>query len=660
MRSRAVGFLAVCGLLVGVRSPALAQWVQTSGPEECCVKALAVDGPRVFAIVEDHGLFVSRDAGANWIAVTTGLPRGQEVSCIEAIDRWIFVGTESGLASFSDDGGANWRQIAIQKSKSWGEVTSFELLGATLFIGRADGLFACQDFAGVPAASAVALPGRPSALALTSLGPDVYVGGNKEAVFRGTEGGRGWTFKKLKFPKNNWPRCLTAVGPDLFAHGLNGIFRSSDNGASWTAVASAFPRPFVVVTFMPVGPDTLVILANPKDPTDNAVARITKGDGPESKLTTVGLNSLGILCSVSAGKKMLAGALNGIYQSLDGGKTWTRAGSGLPVASCVGDLAAIGRRLYASTSHLDWGAKQGNLYVSQEDGGTWAPISSGLPSHSTVARLAVIGPNLFAGLNSGRHSTTGKGVYLSKDEGKTWNAVNTGLPPGQAVEDLAVIGQTLYARMRDGIFVSKDLGASWVPCNEGLPWHDASCLVAGGEELFLGLCVYGAPEPGPSPLAAVLSLLAGGQNLYAGGPPPAGLLYFLPKGGARWKFTHIRFSEAIRCMAKIGDSLFIGNLNGLYVSKNYAGSEKPIKLAGESGFGIRCLAAAGPNLAMSLGSKVSLVKSVGGEWRLIDTGLPAEHPTVTSLIVTEAGLFAGTEDSGVWRLPRAELERLLQ
>lgn len=652
MRFRAGVLLAVCGLLLGIRPPASAQWVQTSGPAECCVTALAVDGPRVFALVKDHGLFVSRDAGANWTAVATPLPAQEVLSCIEAIDGRVFVGTESGLACFSDDGGASWRQIVIEKRKDRGEVTSFESLGATLFIGRDDGLFACRDLANEPTASIVTLPEPLSVQTLAVLGSDLYVGADKDMVLRAKKDSRGWTFTEIKFPNHNWPRCLTAVGSELFACGEDGIFRSPDQAASWTAVASPFPRKAETSSLSLAGPDLLALLTSPDEPADNAIARITKEGDQKWEMISLGSNRIGILCFADVGGEILAGASSGIYRSSDDGRTWARTGSGLPVASSVRYLAAIGRRLFASTT------SHGGVYMSPDDGKTWMPIAAGLPNYGTAALLAVMGPNLFAGLNVGWPHNKVKGVYLSRDHGQTW--VGAGLRTGQAIEDLVVIGQALYARMTDGIFVSKDLGASWVPCNEGLPWPYASCLVAGSEELFLGLYARRGPELSPSPLAFLLSFLAGGQELYAGGPPPPGLLYVLPKDGKRWKFTHIRFSTAILSMAKIGDTLFLGNEHGLYVSKNYGGSEKPLELTGEFGNWIGCLAAAGPNLVMTRRNAVEIVRSVGEEWRIIDTGLPAEHLAVWSLVVTEAGLFAGTAQNGVWRLPRAEIDRLLR
>ncbi|MCU1268382.1 MAG: hypothetical protein JWM21_4700 [Acidobacteria bacterium] len=102
----------------------------------------------------------------------------------------------------------------------------------------------------------------------------------------------------------------------------------------------------------------------------------------------------------------------GVYKSLDGGTTWSKAG--LPGKSILALAVDPGNAgiIYCGTNN--------GLYKSTDGGGNWnGPYVS---STATVAAL-LVDPNnpatLFAGVS-------GNGIYKSVDAGLTWSTVNTG------------------------------------------------------------------------------------------------------------------------------------------------------------------------------------------------------------------------------------------
>jgi ligand-binding sensor domain-containing protein len=662
MGTRVAVLLLCLGVFLAYPQASSAQWVQTSGPEGCHVTALAAGGGNLYSVVEGHGIFLSTDNGAKWVAVSAGWPPNQEVTCIKASGGKLFVGTDRGFAFFSTDRGASWQQIRIgfQNKDYWREVKCFALIGADLIIGTKCGLYVCPDHTSAAEAVPLKLPEWGSVDSLAVMGPDLYVGGFKGAVFLVRKNGQAWTVSKLPFPKFNWPACFEVSGSDLFAGSEDGVFISSDRGSSWKNIVLPLSTDPCVTSLVMSGRSLMAVFTYLAGSPGPAGVRISRDSGQAWATVRLGLNKTIVNCLAVTGRDLFAGTSNGIYLSSDSGTTWKRTSSGLPVASRVEYLAAIGPNIFAGASHGDYHSGWGSLHMSPDKGGTWKAVGSDLPAHSAAPCLVAIGPNLFAGLRVRGFDEKGKGVYLSPDNGETWITVSSGLPPAAAVGHLAVIGQTAFASTHAGIYMSSNNGASWEACSEGLPAgpssHLISCLVAAGLELFLGLYDYGGTGASWPALPAAVSLSAGVQNLFAGVPPPGGRLYILAKDSTRWKDTRIRFSVGIRCFAKIGSKLFVGNNNGLYLCENYSGSQKPSKVEGSIDFPASCLAEFGTSLVLGNSMGVYVVKSDGGNWRFIDTGMPGKI-SVLSLAMTETDLFAGTEERGVWRLPLAELKK---
>jgi photosystem II stability/assembly factor-like uncharacterized protein len=147
--------------------------------------------------------------------------------------------------------------------------------------------------------------------------------------------------------------------------------------------------------------------------------------------------------------RLLLGTHVGVYESADGGRTWTFAGlEGDDAMNLV--RAGDGRTL--------WVAGHNVLKKSADWGATWQDVDpDGLPSLD-VHGFAVDprfedGSVIYA-------AVAGEGLYRSDDGGKSFEQVSQGVGP--AVYGLAVTphGRVLAAEQR-GVFASDDDGTTW-------------------------------------------------------------------------------------------------------------------------------------------------------------------------------------------------------
>jgi hypothetical protein len=562
-----------------VCSEARAQWIQTNGPEEGQVNRVFVSGSNIFAGTETGGVFRSTDGSATWRPANSGLSF-MKVNDLAAIENSLFA-AGNGI-SVSTDLGDSWTSVAMTNI---------------------------------------------NVLLLATIGKKLFAATERYGVFRSTDNGVNWT-------DVNWglqfrPYCMVTNGTILFAGTYWGVFRLAETDTIWA--------PTAYYGF------------------DSAVYPLA-----------------------ARGSTVLGAHDDKIIVSTDNGTNWSTANAALdgsPVAAIVID----GAYSYAAT----WNG----VFNSTNDGKTWTKVSTSAPPG--VRSLAIDSPNLFAG-------SINEGVFRSTDRGASWAAMNSGMVIGY-VPALTTVGASVFAASRSSVFRSTDAGLSWTRLARGyyiadLVGSPAGVLAATGS----GLLRWTNDSAGWVTLKhySVCSVVDRGDTLFTG--EDGNGVYFSSNAGATWApigpkgvYVGRLFLSETFLLANVSDiygprgiwRTTIGEASWVPVTSSTQVSglmaRGPDVFATESnesanilfstdngtswtnitsrlpiGAHVSALAASETNYFAG-GNGVFLSTDKGVSW--IDAGFSQSPSPVISLAVDATTLYAGTQGNGVWRRPLAEM-----
>ncbi len=249
-------------------------------------------------------------------------------------------------------------------------------------------------------------------------------------------------------------RTVGAVGvpqqPNVFYIGVNngGVWKTTDYGRTWNPIFDDQPTGSIG--------DVAVAPSNPN------VVYVASGEGLQRPDLSVG---------------------DGMYKSVDAGKTWTHLG--LREGQQIGGLAidpTNENRVFAAVLGHPYGPNtERGVYRSTDGGTTWERVL--YKDENTGAIQVTIDPKnpsiVYADLwaarqgpwENGQWQGPESGLYKSTDGGTTWHKLTTGLPT--VAQGLGRIGfclapsnpNRLYATVDapkvGGIFRSDDAGESW-------------------------------------------------------------------------------------------------------------------------------------------------------------------------------------------------------
>lgn len=172
---------------------------------------------------------------------------------------------------------------------------------------------------------------------------------------------------------------------------------------------------------------------------------------------------------------------DGVYKSVDAGKTWTHIG--LPDSRHIAEI-----RIHPDNSEVVYVAVQGALHNDSEDRGVYRSMDGGatwkkilyVDETTGAADLSMDMNNpriLYAGMWSHRRlpwqvvsGGEGSGLWKSTDGGDTWEALSKGLPEmmGKVAIDVSPANsEVVYANIeaegeKAGVYRSNDGGKSWM------------------------------------------------------------------------------------------------------------------------------------------------------------------------------------------------------
>ena len=203
-----------------------------------------------------------------------------------------------------------------------------------------------------------------------------------------------------------------------------------------------------------------------------------------------------------------------------------------------------------------------------------------------------------------------------------------------------------------------DVNAQWVEKNNGLWGGQINTLLADGNNLFAGTAgggIYLSTDKGENWARRnddnvvgyqVYSIWKWGKNLYSGSSG----LCLSTDDGVTWKTLTYAFGTP-HAIVSNDQNIFVGTQNGLFVSTDQGSNWASVKDNQLKTANVYSLAINGSYIFAGTGSGMFVSSDNGMNWQPINNGLnttPSGHP-VTSIVIKDTFIFAGTNGDGVFR-----------
>ncbi len=487
-----------------LRAGGIEGWQERTLPEPFG-SAILVDGPNLFAIVNNTELFRSDDAADTWVPIGNDLAFDFFRLLARTDAAVLIYGLFQDAIFRSTDDGVSWTQVAVGVGQGLFHGIGVAL-GATIIAG--DGpvsLFrSLDDGATWSPLDATGLPPFFTTLHAAAANETTIVLGFDRGAWRSDDAGTSWHAANSGIRATTVSR-LGAAAATIFGASPFGPpnMRSDDGGATWTEMTPALPAVHVTA-FHAEG--ALDVIAGSHD--------------------------------------------DGAYRTLNGGVTWNLALAGLPTYGStsgtrhqpLNGFAALDDVLFAATggglhfvtgdTHCGCGSVPSGdgVYRTTNRGASWQRVSNGLPVNIVYLGTPILRPihDLLAADGVVLAATEEHGVYRTTNLGASWAQVS-GTPGGLA---FATIDDAYYL-LGDAarIFRSGDGGITWTDLGADLPPDAFGTMVAHDGALYVSGAGFHPTAPGVYrsvdgiawlPLDAglgatpVVSLTVAGGTLFAG------------------------------------------------------------------------------------------------------------------------------------------------
>jgi photosystem II stability/assembly factor-like uncharacterized protein len=273
-----------------------------------------------------------------------------------------------------------------------------------------------------------------------------------------------------------WAGQWTALGPDggdvrslaydpqnpdhIFLGTSTGtLFSSTDGGKNWTRFAHLGSGDDYVIDHLAIDPQSpnKMFAAAWSVETQQAGDLFRSDDSGATWQTTPAMHGKSIRAlaiSASDTKTLVAGAVDGVFRSTDGGKSWQKISASNSDIHSIESIAIDPKdpnAIYAGTWHLAWKTDDG--------GANWHHISKGMIEDSDVFSIIVDSTNpsvVFASACSGIYKSQSAGESFQKIQGIPFSARRT-----RVLKQDPTNSAIVYAGTTEGLWKTIDAGKTW-------------------------------------------------------------------------------------------------------------------------------------------------------------------------------------------------------
>ncbi|HSZ57460.1 MAG TPA: autotransporter-associated beta strand repeat-containing protein, partial [Tepidisphaeraceae bacterium] len=440
-----------------------------------------------------NGIYVTNNGGTNW-SLVSALPNGPALGhTLVAFSRSnsqvvyaSFSTSDSRLLSLwrSADGGVTWSQLPNPADYLAGNSWYSDTLAVdpsnpnTVYAGGEDGLYQSTDAGQHWTDITVGAGGTTG----THADHHAEVFDASGRLIDATDGGI-WRLDNATPGSISWEDLNTNLQISTYLRGAldptntgNAFAAGQDNGTAQFSGGLAW-------TQRDPSTDAGVIRIDPQDPSriyhqvasnnllsGNFLRRSDDGGATWTTITS-GIDPnepqfyyAGFAVDPANGNHLVYGT-DRVYQSLDGGNSWTpisTPGANGWTANSTGTISNLA--IAPSDPNTIYATDSGHIFVTTNDGATWVQRDS---FSSPYAQIVVDPSNPQVAYVMSWAFGTNK-VMRTSDGGATWENVSGNLPDLPTFT-LAINQGTLYVGNDNGVWASTDDGTTWAPYATGLP-----------------------------------------------------------------------------------------------------------------------------------------------------------------------------------------------
>lgn len=561
----------------------IAQWIKTPGPPCANVRSVTLS-PRYQFAGTTSGLYRANIVDTNWKAVNL---EGKRIESLLTDGNTVYAGTDAGLY-LSNDNGVSWDSSGLMNRI----ITVLAKTDSLIFAGTTSGIFSSAD-RGLNWSQIDSGLTSKNVTALAVSQNVIFAGALYDGLYKSFDNGKTWFLTNFA---ENTIFALEFIGTDIYASSWsNDIYISSDLGSTW----SVFEIGDLYTSVNDFASNGSEIYAATYD---GLYKSLDSGKTwQNSTLQDVPINSLAL-----EDTHMLVGTSYGVYQSTNTGKDWSQINAGLN--------SAVIKALVTSNSTLFAGTYGNGVYSSIDNGDTWIPFGDGV--YPMVTGLGIDGDDLYAG-------TLG-GIYRSNVNSPTWYSITEGFY-ATGSQSFIFKENSILASSDDGVIRSTDNGITWQRI----------------DSIHISYSYYQS-----------FALLDQGSRILAGYNNKG--IRLSMDNGTTWDYSNDGISSrTVNALYKIDDNIVLGtNGSGVYYSDNDGTSWVQSDLTTSQVLDF----CEEENIVFAGGTAgVFMSTDYGLTWKDIGEGLPY---SVTSLNVAGKYIFAGLHGSGVWRRPLSEVTNI--